>query len=109
MSEYQPDCWVILRFTSEKFGVVDKILAGWYGGYASGSSWKLNSGISKVVDCGSFYEVVGPSGGVYHLFKASQKLGSPIDYIYNSFIKQLEESESEASVEMLDSFENCKE
>ena len=107
MSDYNPDCWVIVRFTSEKFGVVDKILAGWSGGYTSGSEWKLNSGITKVEDKGDRFLVTGSTGSVYNLYKPFQKLGSSIAPIYHSFVKQIEESSSEASIEILDSFEAC--
>ena len=46
-SKYTPDAWVVLEF--EYSGeVIRKVFAGWYGGYTTGDSWKLSSGITKV-------------------------------------------------------------
>ena len=44
MSTYTPDRWqvVLLKNKTES---IKKVFAGWYGGYASGDSWKLSSGI----------------------------------------------------------------
>jgi hypothetical protein len=44
MSTYTPDAWVILEINSVEHGKCRKILAGWFGGYLSGDSWKLSSG-----------------------------------------------------------------
>jgi hypothetical protein len=43
MSYYNPDRWVVL-----KLPVGYKVLGGWAGGYLDGSSWRLNSGITRV-------------------------------------------------------------
>lgn len=40
---YTPDNWVVI-----KFGGSDphyRVLAGWSGGYTTGDSWRMNSGI----------------------------------------------------------------
>lgn len=102
---YNPDCWVILRFTSKEYGVVDKILAGFGGGYTQGSSWKLNSGITKVEDMGEYYAVTGYTGSVYHCYKHHQGLRLAIANVYQSMLDRF--NNSEASIEMLDSFEAC--
>lgn len=44
-SEYHPDGWVILKFTRPNGELIYKVFGSWSGGYASGASWKLNSGI----------------------------------------------------------------
>ena len=69
---YSPDRWVIIEFNSEKYGVIRKILAGWYGGYAGSDSWKLSSGICTFEDKGDFYESLQESGSTYGLYKASE-------------------------------------
>lgn len=47
MSVYNPDCWVILEF-STPMQKTYKVFAGWRGGYTDGDSWKLSSGITGV-------------------------------------------------------------
>ena len=43
MSYYNPDKWVVLKLPAGY-----KVLGGWAGGYAHGSTWRLNSGITHV-------------------------------------------------------------
>ena len=88
MTEYVPDTWVILKIKSED-SEIDKVLAGWYGGYLNGDSWKLNSGITKIVEHENFYDIHGHSGSVYKCYKAEQYLSSTMQSILLKF-KQLE-------------------
>jgi len=43
MSYYKPDRWVVLKLPAGY-----KVLGGWAGGYLDGSTWRLNSGITRV-------------------------------------------------------------
>ena len=66
MTEYNPDCWVVLKMTY-KDQVIYKVLGGWGGSYINGTSWRLNSGVEKceydvALDVWKFY---GHSGSVY--------------------------------------------
>ena len=69
---YSPDRWVLIEFNSEKYGVIRKILAGWYGGFAVSDSWKLSSGNVTFIDKGDYYESLQESGSTYKLYKASE-------------------------------------
>ena len=69
MSEYCPDKWVVIRITAPKYASVYKVFACWYGGYAAGDSWKLNSGITKATLEGYVYSFEGSSGSVYQCHK----------------------------------------
>jgi hypothetical protein len=64
---YQPDKWLIVKITGHKDQTkpVYKVFACWYGGFASGDSWKLNSGITKVTLEGFVYSFEGYSGSTY--------------------------------------------
>ncbi len=64
MSQYRPDRWVVLEFTYGET-VIRKVFAGWYGGFADGDSWKLNSGITKIRLDDGLYEFDGYSGSTY--------------------------------------------
>ena len=67
MSSYTPDRWVMLEITGLGSEPIRKIFAGWYGGFASGDSWKLNSGVTSIrVDDSGHYEFDGQSGSTYH-------------------------------------------
>lgn len=46
---YYPDTWCILhRRNTETNEDIIKVFAGFYGGYASGASWKLSSGTVSI-------------------------------------------------------------
>ena len=66
MTEYNPDSWVILKMTN-KNETFYKVLAGWSGAYIIGSSWKLNSGITKAEYdvTNNQWRFYGASGSVY--------------------------------------------
>ena len=66
MAEYTPDSWVVIKMT-HKDQIIYKVLGGWSGSYVDGSSWRLNSGITKAEydisnDVWRFH---GSSGSVY--------------------------------------------
>lgn len=66
MTEYKPDSWVVIKMM-HKDETFYKVLGGWAGGYTQGSSWRLNSGITRAEydvsnDQLRFY---GSSGSVY--------------------------------------------
>lgn len=64
MREYIPDRWIVIEFVTPK-ETFQKVFAGWYGGYTSGDSWKLNSGITKTTKDGDWFHFEGHSGSVY--------------------------------------------
>lgn len=66
----EPDNWVVLKIVTET-ETFYKILAGWSGGYLSGSSWKLNSGIFKVEEDENYFYFHGFSGSIYKCHKES--------------------------------------
>jgi len=68
MSDYYPDRWVVVKIGEEN---LYKVFACWYGGYARGDSWKLNSGITRVGKEGDVYGFEGSSGSTYYCHKDS--------------------------------------
>jgi hypothetical protein len=93
MTEYNPDNWIILKFSSSEYGDVYKVLAGWSGGYLDGSSWKLNSGITKIEDAGVNYHVYGYTNSVYILHKESELIRMNIAGVLSSFERQVAETQ----------------
>lgn len=68
---YFPDKWVALKITSEKEEIVYKIFGTWRGGYLSGDSWRLNSGVEKVKLSKNTVSFIGGSGSEYICHKDS--------------------------------------
>jgi hypothetical protein len=87
MATYIPDTWVFLKISSDtgEYPTTNKVLGGWYGGYTSGDSWKMNSGITRVQDMGDYYEVHGHSGSIYNCYKQCEKLSGYTAQVLESF------------------------
>ena len=64
MNEYAPDAWQVIQIKGPN-ETIYKLFSTWYGGYLSGDSWRLNSGIVSMKKVGKVYEVTGASGSVY--------------------------------------------
>lgn len=73
---YNPDNWIILKIDQSSNGIADplyKVLAGWSGGYLDGDSWRMNSGIDKIIEHKGSYEFHGYSGSVYSCNKNAER------------------------------------
>jgi hypothetical protein len=90
MTEYSPDRWVVIKVTGSDNTSIYRILASWYGGYAGSDSWQLNSGITKVVDKGAYYDFHGRSGSLYKCHKQCYGMSAYTLGIYKSIISQIE-------------------
>jgi hypothetical protein len=63
---YYPDKWVVIKLSGgEVDGTPYKVFGCWYGGYMGSDSWKVNSGITKVVFEDGIYTFDGVSGSSY--------------------------------------------
>lgn len=72
-----PDRWVVLNFYKEDGTLVaNKVLAGWYGGYAGSDYWQLNSGNASVKDIEGHYEFTSESGNIYICYKHAYGLSN---------------------------------
>lgn len=95
MSMYSPDRWVIVEVKFNDTGESErKVLASWYGGYLGNDSWKLSSGITKVIEHEQYYEIHNYSGSIYNCYKAAIGMSGYTAGVYESFRKQLEEKQS---------------
>lgn len=98
-----PDCWVVIKLFSEKMRgiVVYKILAGWYGGYLDGDSYRLNSGIVKIEDCDDHWLVHGYSGSVYQCFKNVERTSGCTHNIYKNIENLMRERDPNGICEIV--------
>ena len=90
MSDYNPDKWQIVSLIHDGERI-DKVFGSWYGGYAGSDSWKLSSGITKVVERDTHYEVHNVSGSIYNCGKESEGMSMYAYGIFKRFEAQQEE------------------
>lgn len=94
--EYVPDAWVILKISGKTVGTRYKVLAGWYGGYLNGDSWRMNSGIKRIIEREDYYAVEGYSGSVYLCPKTAERLTNIMFSTYSG----LEEQSKDLGIEL---------
>lgn len=75
---YIPDNWVVVKYPDHY-----RILAGWSGGYTSGSSWRMNSGIIKVKYEKPYYYFEGFSGSCYGCHEDAYGLRLNNSYVWS--------------------------
>ena len=91
MSTYTPDAWVVVDI-STKDETIRKILAGWFGGYLGGDSWKLSSGVTSTAEYPDRYEFTNESGSLYICYRTVQRLTGMTGSMLSSWKKQISET-----------------
>ena len=89
MSLYTPDLWEIVRVKVND-DQIDKVIGSWYGGYTTGDHWRFSSGITKIVENDTHYDIHNHSGSVYTCYKNRQGMTSFANREYDNIKKQLE-------------------
>lgn len=92
MNTYTPDCWQLVRITTTEGQIVNKVIAGWRGGFAGSDSWKLSSGIESVIEHDDYFEMPQSSGSTYMCGKGSRHMSSLMSSVYSNFVRELSES-----------------
>lgn len=65
---YKCDNWVVVKSPSETDPHY-RVLVGTSGGYTTGDTWRMNSGIVRVEDSIDYFYFYGSSGSCYECFK----------------------------------------
>lgn len=92
MSQYEPDVWVVVEIDGNKVeNRYYRVLAGWYGGFANGDSWKMSSGITKIVEQDTYWEIHNTSGSVYQCHKNNEGFSGYTKRVLDNY--QLENSD----------------
>jgi hypothetical protein len=95
MSDYTPDRWVVIHILPHVENNHPNALAHYrvfttcYGNYATGDTWRMNSGIVRAEEDDLFYHFYGSSGSVYHCRKTSYGFSN---YGYSVFSGMVKES-----------------
>lgn len=85
---YTPDCWVIVELYSSEHPLQHRVLCGWYGGYGGGDSWKMSSGVVKIVETPTHWVVHNQSGSIYELHKGCERVSGYTGSVLNRFVSQ---------------------
>lgn len=93
MSNYTPDLWVIVEMVTEK-NTIYKVLGSWYGGYLGSDSWRLSSGVTKVIEHNNHYEVHNHSGSIYTCYKGAEGISTYTTSIYEDYKINIESKKS---------------
>ena len=100
--EITPDYWCIIKIPNKE--PIYKVFATWKGSYLGSDSWRANSGIEKVIDKETYYEIIGFSGSIYICYKTAYGSTSYGNSILNyGGFKPLSEEEA---IKILKKYEN---
>jgi hypothetical protein len=86
---YRCDNWVVIFINGDDPHY--RVLTGTSGGYTTGSSWRMNSGIVKVEEDEYFYYFLGASGSCYICHKEAYGLRMNNAHIWSQLQVQHEE------------------
>ena len=78
---YKPDNFVIIKLKGDDPHY--RVLAGWSGGYTTGSNWRMNSGITRHEFDGDYWHFYGYSGSCYKCYVDSYGLKMNNAHIWN--------------------------
>ena len=91
----RPDSFVIVRVKLQD-EYIYRIFSTWNGGYLYGSSWRLNSGITKIEQNDLYYVFYGYNGNNYECKKGSYRTSA----YSQSVLDQLVENASNNNIEI---------
>ena len=104
---YRPNRWVVIRCESNDEEIY-KVMGGWIGGYLDGDSWRLNSGITEVIDNGIEYEFVGASGSIYVCDKRTEGMTSLMAAIYHVWENEIDKDSEIEVIDAKEYYESAK-
>ena len=74
--EEVPDTWQVVKLTNRENGNIHhRLMCGWFGGYLNGDSWRMSSGIERIIDQDTHWHIPQTSGSVYICHKNNNRLG----------------------------------
>ena len=103
MAEYTPERWVVLEFVTPE-ETIQKVFAGWYGGYLDGDSWKLNSGNTAERELDDRWEFDGYSGSTYVCHKSAYGMSVYMSSLLSGWSAQAEKEN--ITINILDRYES---
>lgn len=95
MSNYNPDKWMLVKITGKDPHY--RVFGSWYGGYLGSDSWRMNSGITSMIEEDDYYLFIGSSGSTYACHKDTYGASS-----YGMGIARKYEKDNEGKFQILD-------
>ncbi len=95
MSYYQPDKWMLIKITGKDPHY--RVFGSWYGGYAGADEWRMNSGITQLIEEDDHYLFIGSSGSTYACHKDMYGAN-----VYGMSVAQNYEKKLEPNFQILD-------
>ena len=88
---YTPEEWVLVKISGPQPHY--RVFGSWRGGYLSGDSWRMNSGVTSVKEVDDYYEFYGKSGSCYRCHKKAYGIRSPYNgSVLGNYKRKLEEN-----------------
>jgi len=82
---YTPDRWEVVEITTPD-NTYRRVFGMWLGGYTSGNSWRLSSGITNVVTEGDLIHFENQSGSVYVVHKHARGMSAYGAGVYENLV-----------------------
>lgn len=109
---YKPDSWCIIRVAYPDAEPHYRVGAGWAGGYTSGRSWQINSGITKyeTIERNGYtvYRFHGESGSIYECYATGEGADWYLQSVIDDYKKQTFEAHG-VDVFVVKTFDEFKE
>jgi hypothetical protein len=96
---YTPDRWELVKITKGTHSYY-RVLAGWAGGFTTGASWKLSSGVNEIEKDDEAYHFHNASGSVYSCRFNSRGLTGLTASVLSNF--QAELAADDTTIEVVD-------
>lgn len=91
MTTYNPETWVLLELSGGNTETIQKVFAGWYGGWAGSDSWKMSSAVRKTTRDDDLITFHNESGSEYICHISAQKMSGYQTGLLNSWIPKMED------------------
>lgn len=99
MSYYTPSGWAFLKIkVCGQDNTIVKMFGSWSGGYLTGDSWRVNSGVTKIEENDHEYIVSGYSGSQYILSKTANHITGYNKGVLEDMIEELKSYGHQAEI-----------
>jgi hypothetical protein len=102
MSKYIPNTWIVVEIESKSLGKIQKVLAGWSGGYLDGDSWRLSSGITDIKETDDEWIITNESGSIYHCRKTARRFNTMTGSVFDYYKNRAEEQDAGFTIQIID-------
>lgn len=88
MDMNNPDLWVVVEISGSQVPkTYHRVLAGWHGGFLTGDSWRISSGVVAITSDDDFWLIHNHSGSIYRCHKNAERMNMLMSDVLNSYIK----------------------